>query len=158
MDAALDMDGHATDWVNVQAPIRHMFLALTKSIRGQSTDMAVICKRMDDFLTKETLMEQTYPKSKGVELEQTKANESSLQTLEIKLNETNKQVTRMAQIIQHQTTSITDLNFRLEQTTEQLEEQRIQIIHPNYQVCESQIFDLDLYEDIPLHDSYVCYH
>ncbi len=124
---------HATDWVNVQAPIRHMFLAMTKSIKGQSLDMQVICKRMEDFLTKDSLAAQAYPKKSGVALEQTKADNSDLRALEIKMNETNKQVSRMAQIIQHQTTAITDLNFRLEQATSQLEEQRIQIIHPNYE-------------------------
>ncbi len=130
-----------SEWTNVQAPVREMFMAITKSIKDQSNDMKKIISRMDNFVTHSDAKTNSYPRNDGKLLEKSKASIDIVRLLEEKLDDCQNQISKMSIVMQHQTTAITDLNFRLEKAHRIIAEKPIQSIN------ESVNFD-DIYDYI----------
>ena len=128
-----DSDEH---WVNVQAPIRHMFVALTKAMKDQQAEIHCMREKLNHTVTaenvKDTVKMLAFTRGQGAEVEMNKADKAEVKALEIKVEDANKQIARLTQIVQHQTTAITDLNYRIEKANESLEEIRKHIAAPNF--------------------------
>ena len=114
----------------MQAPVRDMFVAVSKAIKDQGTDMAKMLARMDSFVSRDTVFKNTYTRQDGLSLEKSKASVEAMQDLEAKVDECQQQMVRMAAVMQHQTIAITDLNFRLEGAQRALQEQ--EELHVNH--------------------------
>ena len=144
------MDGH--EWKNVQAPVRDMLLALTRAIKDQSNDMTRILHRMDCFVTKEASLKELFTREEGLRLETGKATIEVVRVLEGRLDESNKQIAKLEQIVEFQTTAITDLNCRLERAQRQLAIQDEHILRPNYKDIYAYIdkTDRDIRRDTQL--------
>jgi len=114
------------EWKNVQEPVREMFATVTKAVREQSADMARMLARMDTFVSRDAVLanqNDLYTRRDGRALELGKASVEAVAGLEARLDESQIQMAQMAVVMQHQTTAITDLNFRLEGAQRQLQEQ-----------------------------------
>ena len=128
-----DKDEH---WVNVQAPIRHMFVALTKAMKDQQAEIHGLREKLNHTVTvehvKDAVRMHAFTRTQGAEVETNKADKAYVKALEIKVEDANKQIARLTQIIQHQTTAITDLNYRVEKANESLDDYRKHINAPNF--------------------------
>jgi hypothetical protein len=123
-------------WVNVQAPIRNMFVALAKTVQEQQSEISSMRQVLHGTTNTENVKDivkmMAMSRTEAADLTQTKAALSDVKSLEIKVEDANKQVARLTQIIQHQTTAITDLNYRLEKAHEIIEGQQKHIHAPNF--------------------------
>jgi hypothetical protein len=124
------MDGH--EWTNVQAPVRDMLLAITRAIKDQSNDMTRILHRMDSFVTKDASRRDLFSREEGLRLETGKATIEVVRALEGRLDESNKQIAKLGQIVEYQTTAITDLNCRLERAQRLIAIHDEHFLHPNH--------------------------
>ena len=131
-----DFSSSESVWINVQAPIRNMFVALAKTVKEQQSDLhdmrELLHKTVNAENVKDTVKMMAMTRIEAADLATSKAGVSDMKSLEIKVEDANKQVARLTQIIQHQTTAITDLNYRLEKANETLESQRKYIAAPNF--------------------------
>lgn len=123
-------------WINVQAPIRNMFVALAKTVKEQQQELhsmrELLHKTVNAENVKDTVKMMAMTRTEAADLATSKAGKDDVKSLEIKVEDANKQVARLTQIIQHQTTAITDLNYRLEKANETVESHRKHIVSPNF--------------------------
>jgi len=120
------------DWTNVQGPVREMIVAITRAIKEQSSDMARILTRMDDFMPRDATLEKLYSREEGERLESNKATVQCVKTLEHKLDLANSQIAKLAHVVEYQTTAISDLNTRLERSQRQVDDHQGRLLHPDY--------------------------
>ena len=131
-----DFGSSESVWINVQAPIRNMFVALAKTVKEQQSDLhdmrELLHQTVNAENVKDTVKMMAMTRKEAADLATSKAGVSDMKSLEIKVEDANKQVARLTQIIQHQTTAITDLNYRLEKANETIDSQRKHIVAPNF--------------------------
>ena len=120
------------DWTNVQGPVREMIVAITRAIKEQSSDMARILTRMNDFMPRDATLEKLYSREEGERLESNKATVQCVKTLEHKLDLANSQIAKLAHVVEYQTTAISDLNTRLERSQRQVDDHQGRLLHPDY--------------------------
>ncbi len=124
------MDSH--DWTNVQGPVRDMILTIMHTIREQSSDMARILTTLDNYMPRDVCLKKLYTREEGEGLESSKATVNVVRALEAKLEHANKQIAKLAQVVDYQTTAITDLNSRLERAQHQVDLHNGKLLHPDY--------------------------
>lgn len=117
------------NWINVQGPIRQTFSALTKAVRSQACGIRDLDRKLDTMITEENaiLLSQKLCCSKkmGEDLQRTKASADDVVILEQSLREAQTHMSRMHEIMQHQSAAITDLNYRLEKAARDIDDLKI---------------------------------
>ena len=141
MDEALD-DAH---WVNVQDPIKHMFVAITKAIRSQSAGIRDLDRKCSDFVTNDranNMIQASFDKSCSkqdatqiIYKIDTKANERDVAVLETKLIQANDTINRLHDKIHEQSIIISDINMRLDRSDRDIDSLK----NPNYDQIFSYI-------------------
>ncbi len=128
-------------WVNVQTPVRVTFETLIRAFKKQQSELDKLKESQRSKVSfeampskenlmaevKASLLTEALSRKEGSELQATKASIASVKELELKLEDSHNQVEYLKQIVQHQTTAITDLNYRLENSVRTIEELHKQI-------------------------------
>lgn len=140
-DEALD-DAH---WVNVQDPIKQMFIAITKAIRSQSASIRDLDRKCADFVTNDrahNLIEQSYNKSCSkqdatqiIHKIDTKASERDVAVLESKLMQALGMIDKLSDSLHEQSLAISDINLRLDRFDRDIDHLK----NPNYDQIFSYI-------------------
>jgi hypothetical protein len=134
IDEALD-DAH---WVNVQDPIKHMFIALTKAIRSQAAGMRDLDRRCADFVTNDraqNLIQQSFDKSCSkqdatqiIYKMDSKASERDVAVLESKLLQALGLIDKLNNSLHEQSIVLSDINLRLDRSDRDIDALK----NPNY--------------------------
>jgi len=134
MDDAFD-DVH---WVNVQDPIKNMFLALSKAIRVQSSSIRDLERRLSEMPTERDAGSMIQRAIEGVCSKQdatqilyqldNKASSKEMHTMESRYSQLSSQMDHMNETISHQSSTITELQAR----NNLLEHELMQMKNPTY--------------------------
>jgi hypothetical protein len=141
IDDALD-DAH---WANVQDPIKHMFLAITKAIRSQAAGIRDLSRKCDDFVTHDranNLIHNSFEKSCSkqdatqiIHKIDTKASERDVAVLDTKLMQALSMIDKLGDTLHEQSIAISDINVRLDRFDRDIESLK----NPNYDQIFSYI-------------------
>lgn len=121
-------------FMNIQEPVREMMTSLSKTIRVQAQQIAKLEAQAKNHAAEDikeqlaAMLEKALIHMKA-ELTPTTGGASMGQvtTLENALHESKQELSRMTEIVQHQSSAIKDLNQRLEKTTAEIK----LLQHPN---------------------------